>query len=224
MNAVLFDLNHTLIFFPEAERERVRKEYARLLAKAGLSSEWVSAERQKHHFEVSTGAVDLADLWGLLLQSKAVVNPALAKALEKVQLGEKAELYPDALEAIRLLKKTGFKVGVLANSWPTNELHFKELLGSKVDSVIFSHKLGMRKPHREAYLSLCRKLGVEPKDCVFVSDEIYEDLWGAKRLGMKTAYVRRERSGGVFHVDPDARIITPDYEADSLVKIAKQLG
>ena len=224
MKAVLFDLNHTLIFFPEEERERVRKEYARLLAKAGLSSEWVSAERQKHHFEVSTGAVDLADLWGLLLQSKAVVNPALTKELEKVQLSEKAELYPDALEAIRLLKKRGFKVGVLANSWPTNELHVKELLGGKIDAVIFSHKLGMRKPHRETYLSLCRKLGVEPKDCVFVSDEIYEDLWGAKRLGMKTAYVRRERSGGVFHVDPDARIITPDYEADSLVKIAKQLG
>ena len=224
MNAVLFDLNHTLIFFPEAERKRVHAEYVRLLLKAGLSSEWVSAERQKHHFEVSTGAVDLAELWGLLLQSKSVVNPELAKALERVQLGEKAELYPDALEAIRRLKNKGLKVGVLANSWPTNELHVKELLGGKVDAVIFSHKLGMRKPHREAYLALCRKLSVEPKDCVFVSDEIYEDLWGAKRLGMKTAYVRRERGGGVFHVNPDARIITPDYEADSLVKIAKQLG
>ena len=201
----------------------MREECTRLLAKAGLMYGWVPDERRKRHFELTTGAIDLAELWELMLQTKSVVNPALAKALVEVQLNEKAELYPDALDAIRLLKNKGYTVGVLANSYPTNERHMKELLDGEVDAVVFSHLTGFRKPHREAYLALCRKLSVEPKDCVFVSDEIYEDLWGAKRLGMKTAYVRRERDVGVFQIDPDARIIEPDFEASSLMKLAVML-
>jgi len=223
MTTILFDLGFTLIHFPEKERARVREECTRLLAKAGLAYDWVPDERRKRHFELTTGAIDLAELWELLLQTKSVVNPALAKALEEVQLNEKAELYPDALEAIRLLKKKDFNIGILANSWPANELHVKELLDHKVDAVVFSHKLGFRKPHRKAYLALCRELGAEPKDCVFVSDEIYEDLWGARRLGMKTAYVRRERGAGVFQIDPDARVIEPDYETGSLLELAELL-
>ena len=222
MDAVLFDLGFTLIYFPDSERDRVRKYCEQLISVTGLSYEELSAERYKHHFEITTGAVSLREAWGLALNAKGVNEPGLAESLERVQLTEKAVLYADALTAIRRLRKLGLKIGVLANSWPTNEVHAKELLSGEVDRVVFSHKIGFRKPHRRAYDAICSELGVKPQKCLFVSDEIFEDLWGARRLGMQTAHVRRERGAGVFHFDPDARIVEPDYEADTLLEITEQ--
>jgi putative hydrolase of the HAD superfamily len=51
------------------------------------------------------------------------------------------------------------------------------------------------------------KLGVEPEDALFVGDRRYEDMRGAKELGMTTVQALW------FRVDDDERGLDPDFEA-----------
>ena len=56
------------------------------------------------------------------------------------------------------------------------------------DSTVFSFQQGARKPDPSIYLTCLRELNADPAASWFVSDKIYEDLWGAARVGMKTVF------------------------------------
>ena len=57
-------------------------------------------------------------------------------------------------------------------------------LDSYFDTVILSSVCHMRKPCSEIYELACREIGVEPKDCVSVADNIKRDIAGAKKAGI----------------------------------------
>jgi len=45
------------------------------------------------------------------------------------------------------------------------------------------------KPNPTFFREILKRLGAEPEDCVMISDDPLSDLWGAKKLGMKTVFV-----------------------------------
>ncbi len=45
------------------------------------------------------------------------------------------------------------------------------------------------KPHAPFFLGLCRKLGVDPRACVLIGDNLESDIAGAKGVGMKSILV-----------------------------------
>jgi len=73
------------------------------------------------------------------------------------------------------------------------------------EHVFLSSDYGFRKPEPRYFQSALKALGVKPSEAVYVGDNPYRDLWGAKRAGMKMVLVRsdeREYEGFV----PDAYI------------------
>lgn len=74
------------------------------------------------------------------------------------------------------------------------------------DVVVNSAEEGIRKPDPEIYFRVCKRLGVEPSECVFIDDdEVY--LKGATDLGMK----------GIFYTNP--RDLEREFKDLSLFKI-----
>jgi len=83
------------------------------------------------------------------------------------------------------------------------------------DLIVVSSSLGVRKPDTRFYYYICKRLKVKPSDCMFVSDELNEDLSGAKAIGMVTVWLKKRKEPMTFK---------PDFEIRSLPEILKILN
>jgi putative hydrolase of the HAD superfamily len=68
-------------------------------------------------------------------------------------------------------------------------------LGWFFDHIFMSSDFGFRKPDPRYFAMALKALGVKPEDSVYVGDNAYRDLLGARKAGMKMVLVRSsERS------------------------------
>ena len=101
---------------------------------------------------------------------------------------------PDVAPLLRALRERGIRVGVLSNTmWPRS-LHERVFLRDNVldliDGAVYSSEIPWTKPHPEAFRAAMAAIGVsDPATCVFVGDRPYDDIFGAKRLGMRTVLI-----------------------------------
>ena len=117
---------------------------------------------------------------------------------------------PDAVPTITALRAEGLAVGLLSNThWPrTFHEHFLERdgLAALIDVRCYTSELAHTKPHPDAFGAVLGALGVEdPKEAVFVGDRPYDDIFGAKSIGMR-AVLRRNPLVPGYDVEPDATI------------------
>jgi putative hydrolase of the HAD superfamily len=101
---------------------------------------------------------------------------------------------PDVAPLLRTLRTRGIRVGVLSNTmWP-RALHERVFLRDNVldliDGSVYSSEIAWTKPHPEAFRAAMASVGVtDPATCVFVGDRPFDDIYGAKSLGMRTALI-----------------------------------
>ena len=101
---------------------------------------------------------------------------------------------PDVAPLLRALRERGIRVGVLSNTmWPRS-LHERVFLRDNVldliDGAVYSSEIPWTKPHPEAFRAAMAAIGVsDPATCVFVGDRPYDDIFGAKSLGMRTVLI-----------------------------------
>jgi HAD superfamily hydrolase (TIGR01509 family) len=222
LKAAIFDFHNTLVFRGPRMAEGTDRKLLKLIGAGGATAKWLWTAREKFFHERSTGAITEEEFWELALKELGIHDLRLAQKLCRV--GDSLNAYPDAAAAMKLLRKRGLKVGILANTRAGAEREAKRLFHGLADAESYSHLTGFRKPHPRAYLAICKNMGVKPQECAFISDEIYEDLWGAKRLGMLTALVRHPSGPGFFGVDPEWRAVEPDLEADTLLELAETIS
>jgi putative hydrolase of the HAD superfamily len=93
------------------------------------------------------------------------------------------------LEAIRTIRRRGLRTGALTNNWrreaPSQE---ERPLVDLFDVFIESSVVGLRKPDPRIYRLVCRELGVELRETIFL-DDIGRNLKSARALGMTTIKV-----------------------------------
>jgi HAD superfamily hydrolase (TIGR01509 family) len=112
------------------------------------------------------------------------------------------------------LRARGIKTGLVANSWPDPGRVLRrdaELYGlaERLDVMIFSEELGIRKPDPEIFLHACRTLDVEPFDTIFVGDNLVSDVQGAANVGMTTVQALWFRADDTQGIEPDVMAFTP---------------
>jgi HAD superfamily hydrolase (TIGR01509 family) len=113
------------------------------------------------------------------------------------------------------LRERGLKTGIVANTWPEpgrvlrrdlDELRVAE----RVDTVVFSTDIGVRKPAPEIFLRALDDLDVDPVEAIFVGDRLVEDVQGAAAVGMTTIqalwFTADDTPGDV---EPDFLAFTP---------------
>jgi epoxide hydrolase-like predicted phosphatase len=105
---------------------------------------------------------------------------------------------PPMVEAVRAVRATGIKTGLVSNSWSTSH-YDRNLLAELFDAVVISADVGLHKPEPEIFLLAAERLGVEPDRCVFV-DDLRENCAGAEAVGM-TAVVHRDAADTVARLE-----------------------
>jgi len=99
--------------------------------------------------------------------------------------------YPDAEETLLRLKGLGYKFGLICNTqWRFLPERRREVQPF-FDVITLSYEHGYVKPHPSIFHTTLMKLDVKPEKCLHVGDDPYADVWGAKKAGMKAAYIRR---------------------------------
>jgi putative hydrolase of the HAD superfamily len=118
---------------------------------------------------------------------------------------------PEAAPLLRELRRRNIRTGVLSNTlWPRS-MHEECLLRDEVldliDGAVFSSEIPWCKPHPEAFRAAMAAVGEDdPASCVFVGDRPYDDVHGAKGVGMRAVLIPNGDVPAYAGAVPDAVI------------------
>lgn len=100
--------------------------------------------------------------------------------------------------AVAAARAAGVRTGLVSNSWSTSH-YDRDLLAELFDDVVISAEVGLHKPQPEIYLLAAKRIGEEPRRCVFV-DDLRENCTGAEAVGM-TAILHRDVSETIARME-----------------------
>lgn len=168
----------------------------------------VPCRRQIEHF-----------LEELELDVTAFGEDALAE-LERAYAGAALEVLPETVEGAREtlteLKARGLSVGMISNTGRTPGYVLREILealglASSIDVMVFSNEHGQCKPRQSIFEELRRGLDVRYEEMVFVGDNLYADVHGAQRCGMRAVHFIPKLRGTAVAPEVDHGLdIVPD--------------
>lgn len=98
-------------------------------------------------------------------------------------------LYPEVKAVLDELRPH-FKMAAVSDgqsAWAMPELKAVGLDGY-FNPVIVSGDFGYRKPDRRLFHAALSEMGFSPEQVIFVGNDMYRDVFGAGRLGMKTVF------------------------------------
>lgn len=103
-------------------------------------------------------------------------------------------LDPDVPALFAGLRERGIRIGVLSNTlWPRAEherIFDRDRVLSLIDGAVYTSEIPWTKPHPEAFRAALAAVHVaDPARAVFVGDRVFDDIHGAKAVGMRAVLV-----------------------------------
>ncbi|MFN8493243.1 MAG: HAD-IA family hydrolase [Caldilineaceae bacterium] len=131
--------------------------------------------------------------WGSLSEELALPAEAHRK-LAQFEYTSCMQAFPEVQVILAEARRGGLRIGVLSNfSLASLEASLAAVnLADCVDVACAATVIGASKPSPEAYLTVCRLLGVQPEECLFFDDEI-ACVEGGRAVGMHAYLVDRQR-------------------------------
>ena len=124
--------------------------------------------------------------------------------------------YQDALDALPVLQ-AGWTTGVLSNADDNYLFPLLDRMGWKFEAVLSSEGARAYKPLPAPFREIMDRMGVGPDEAIYVGDTLYDDVVGAKGVGMRAVWINRHG------VSPDPQYLSPDYEIKSLNELPEIL-
>ncbi len=223
IDAVLFDWGDTLFHFAWDEELLERGWEAGLgaVARDDLPGHTETAQRFRERYLPLLwipGSLDEIEYPGMIREllggfEVELSDEELARFLEAEHAAwQPARQVGDSTHALLdSLRERGLKTGLVSNAFDPGWLLRDDLVGmglaERLDVAVFSSEVGKRKPHEAIFAAALEPLGLEAERAVFVGDRRFEDVRGAKAVGMTTVQALW------FRADDDERGLDPDYEA-----------
>jgi HAD superfamily hydrolase (TIGR01509 family) len=224
LEAVLFDYGDTLLEF-RLDDELWLGAMRDMLAAAGGPPERAAdlrGEIERRVTELTADPDDHAELIyeevvaGALAAVGTSPGPELLRTAIEAQhrgwLGAR-RLHPKAHWLLQEVRARGLRIGIVSNTFDSPDLLHADLVSDgvaeRVDAIVFSSELGLRKPAPEIYRAALDALDVEPANALFVGDRVREDVQGPAALGMRTCLVTYFRVDGGDHGLADAVAESP---------------
>ncbi|HVR40987.1 MAG TPA: HAD family hydrolase, partial [Thermoanaerobaculia bacterium] len=155
-------------------------------------------------------------------------EPLLAE-LEHAYARAAVEIPPRAIEGahetLATLKSRGLRVGLISNTGRTPGYALREILdilglAPSIDVMVFSNEHGECKPQASIFEELRRCLGVAYEEMMFVGDNVYADVHGAQRCGMRGVHFTPPVKGqAVAPAVEHGLTIVPDAEIRDLREV-----
>ncbi len=99
--------------------------------------------------------------------------------------------YQGALELLKFLKESNFKVFLLSNAQASFTMTELEVTGIKkaFDGIYLSSQYSVAKPSKAFFQVLLDREKLLPSDCLFIGNDHTTDIEGANQMGMDSVYL-----------------------------------
>lgn len=245
LRAIAFDLWETLITETrERSREQTRLRLTRMesiLTAAGFSG---AADRIEHAYRAIWNRLhelywsedrdvpcrrQIEHFLEELEIEPHSFDEATLDALEEAYAHAAVEIPPSAIdgapEMLRELKTRGYGVGLISNTGRTPGYALRRILeqlelAPSIDVMVFSNEHGECKPQASIFEELRRGLGVRYDEMMFVGDNLYVDVHGAQRCGMRAVHFEPAVRGSAVALPVDHGLtIVPDATISRLAEV-----
>ncbi|MGB3762571.1 MAG: HAD family hydrolase [Ornithinimicrobium sp.] len=128
---------------------------------------------------------------------------------------------PDVAPLWTWLRSQGIAVGVLSNTIWSRDYHrgvfARDGVLHLIDADVYTSEIEVVKPHADAFRLAAEAVEVDPSECVYVGDRLYEDVWGPQQVGMRAIHIPHSTIPEEQVVPVD---VTPDATAHALAEVA----
>jgi putative hydrolase of the HAD superfamily len=199
VKAVFFDAGDILYY--RHERGRYLAEF--LDTHSLKPKPFVDSEQKEMKDRAMTGDISKGAYMEFRLRSMGIEGPQLEEALEVFQKDSCNVAYFDgAKDTLDELKRRGYKLGIITDTYHTRELKLGWLREIGIDQVwdvfVSSCEEGVRKPNPRIYRIALDQLDLVPSEASFVGHKKSE-LDGAKAVGMATIAFNYESAAVADH-------------------------
>ena len=123
-------------------------------------------------------------------------------------------------EVLLGLKKRGYRVGLISNTWSRPLVH-EELKEGGLDgifeTVVLSSETGMRKPDSKIFIDALESFGIKPENAAYIGDQPNRDVAGPKKAGYGLSVILKTKKLKPHHMEkPEHK---PDLMIDSLTEL-----
>lgn len=194
IKAIIFDIDNTLIDFVE-RKKLVIQETVKAMIDAGVNEKFEGLHKDFSDFYWKTGIENQKILQKYLKQKFGKVDyRILAYAILAYRKASTGLLrpYPGAKSVLISLKNKGIKMAVLSDA-PRLEAYLRICsvgLDDFFDVIMTKDDTKSLKPRSRGFKMVLKKLNVQPEECIMIGDNLYRDIDGAKKLGMKTVLAK----------------------------------
>lgn len=144
----------------------------------------------------------------------------LADVYSTAMLNMGITLQPGAIKVLEEIRQKQIKIGLISNTEHgivEQTLLKKFNIAQFFNLLIFSCELGIRKPASEIFNKLLLELDTKSINAVHVGDRLIDDVWGAKRIGMKAIYLKPSID---YH---EKQIVKPDITIGKFIQLPSAL-
>jgi putative hydrolase of the HAD superfamily len=132
--------------------------------------------------------------------------PRLLAETHRAASRYRLQLYPGVEDTLKHLRPK-YHLAIISDgqtAYAVPELNAVGLFGY-FDPVIVSGDFGYRKPDKRLFERALTAMKMEPSEVLFVGNDMYNDILGARTLGMKTVFFRSNQG------QQEIRGMEPDY-------------
>ena len=224
LKGILFDLYGTVIDIETDESlEEIYRSISHFLTYHGIYlHRWEVRDRyyeimkqQKEERDEKYPEIDVEAIWNSFLKQKGIgahlARRKLALILAKIYRAisrKRLQLYPDVKSVLDALRPT-YRLALVSDAQPCYALPEMKAVGLEgyFDPIIISANYGFRKPDTRLIGKALDSMKLTPAEVVYVGNDMYRDVYGARRLGIKTIFVDSNQ-GAKSHEN-----VAPDYFA-----------
>jgi putative hydrolase of the HAD superfamily len=217
IQAIVFDLYGTLIDISTNEDKNELYNFLSLYLqyydinipagklKAAFESEKAANLNSRHE---RFPEVNFQEIFEKILKREGSTNSYLVKScckLFRILSRERFQLFPDSIPVLKEIKKDGYTMGLVSNAQKVFTANEIRILGIEqyFKHMVFSTRYGITKPDRRLFIIACAMLNVPPENAIYIGDNPYNDVIGAKEIGMTSILLSRALKSVIPGYEPD---------------------
>ena len=194
----------------EAHRETARWEHYYWANSTDLRSDSKKFEGESDAFWKNYATLRLEKM-GASPEEIADLRPKLRRYFDE-EYAPKDEVPPELYQLLPKFRSAGYALAVLSNRRnPFIELMDELSLTEHFDAVMAAGEIGFWKPNPKIFIPLLERFALSPKEVVYVGDNYYADVIGARNAGIKPVLY-------------DPRDIFPDADCTRIVSFSELEG
>ncbi len=221
---ILFDLDHTLAYYPLPTAGVIAETFLRLdipLTSLGAPDEvatlydnlWVELERG-----IRTADELRLAVWRRLLASRGLLANGVAERIAAeygaTRRAHDVRLFDGVRELLAELRRAGYGLGLLTNG--LSDAQWDKIHSTRIepffDAILVAGDAGLYKPDPLAFAALLERLGASRDRALFVGDSYEMDILGAEAAGIACAWIRPAGT-------PIPGPVVPDYQFANVLDV-----